>query len=304
MAKNETKIEWTHVPGYRGATWNPVTGCSHVSDGCVNCYAEELATGRLKGSPGYPGLPWTKANADVNVIEHPDRLDQPLRQKAPRAYFVNSMSDLFHENVSDRFLDQAFAVMALTPRHLYMILTKRPERMYEYLGPSPVFVDPRAEGRSLPVPLTGSFDLENILSWEDDWEDEDRSRIVPMWPLPNVWLGVSAERQRELDQRLPLLRATPAAVRFVSAEPLLGPLDLDPHLDGDDALDWVIVGGESGLKRRPMDLRWLHDIGRQCRRAGTPLFVKQDSAHRPGQQGRIEDGWWAEKNWPSGASLL
>jgi protein gp37 len=241
------------------------------------------------------------------------------------------MSDLFHENVSDRFLDRAFAVMALTPRHLYMILTKRPERMYEYLRPSPFDVIPTA-GPSLPVPLVGSFDLENISEWEED--GEGRESIVPMWPLPNVWLGVSAERQRELEQRVPPLLATPAAVRFVSAEPLLGPLDLGSYLpihtaadgvtdgstrgprsrnlDGSyrDApsdggpLDWVIVGGESGPKRRPMEMRGLHDIGRQCRRAGTPLFVKQDSAYRPGQQGRIDDELWAEKNWPTGASLL
>lgn len=302
MAKNETKISWTHVPGYRGATWNPVTGCSHVSDGCLNCYAEDLATGRLKGSPGYPGLPWTKANADVNVIEHPDRLDQPLRQKAPRAYFVNSMSDLFHENVSIDFLDRVFATMARTPQHLYMILTKRPEIMWAYLTQNP----------------NGPWFRVNAKLWEAGVEV--LSGGGPLL-LPNVWLGISAERQRELDLRVPLLLATPAAVRFVSAEPLLGPLDFRTCYHGDtgDAhhgwlpsatcsqittLDWVIIGGESGLKRRPMELSWLYDIVQQCQRAETPVFVKQDSAHRPGQQGRIEDECWAEKNWPPGASLL
>lgn len=317
MTKNETKIEWTHVPGYRGATWNPVTGCSRVSDGCVNCYAEELATGRLKGSPGYPGLPWTKANAEVNVIEHLDRLDQPLRQKAPRAYFVNSMSDLFHENVSDEFLDHAFAAMALTPRHLYMILTKRPERMRDYTTGLADRIPAIIAGFYVGHPPRAA--MQPLTS--------DLARSI-RWPLPNVWLGVSAERQRELDQRLPLLLATPAAVRFVSAEPLLGPLDFEnitvaraggpeqwnalDRVEAADAepgsprtvLDWVIIGGESGPKRRPMELEWLYEIVRQCRRAETPVFVKQDSAHRPGQQGRLGDIWWTEKSWPPGASIL
>lgn len=311
MAEHETKIEWTHIPGYRGATWNPVTGCSHVSDGCLNCYAEELATGRLKGSPGYPGLPWTAQNASVNVITHDDRLDQPLRWTKPRAVFVNSMSDLFHENIPDGFLDRAFAAMALTPRHIYMILTKRPERMRDYITGladripdiiAEFYVEhPRRAGRQ---PLTSEL-----------------ARSL-RWPLSNVWPGVSVERQRELDLRVPLLLDTPAAVRFVSSEPLLGPLDFEnvtaarqggaeqwdvlDRAEAADAepgaprtvLDWVIIGGESGPKRRPMHLDWLRDIVRQCRRNETAVFVKQDAAHRPGQQGRIDDALWVEKAWP------
>ena len=311
MAEHQTKIEWTHIPGYRGATWNPVTGCSRVSDGCTHCYAEDLAMGRLKGTPGYPGLPWTKANADVNVVLHPDRLDQTLRWKKPRAVFVNSMSDLFHENIPDEFLDRAFAAMAVTPDHIYMILTKRPERMRDYI-----------DGLKSRLPeVIADFYVDDPVRAGLRPFTADLARRIAHWPLPNVWLGVSAERQRELDLRVPLLLTTPAAVRFVSAEPLLGPLDFEnvdvcnyiiDALSGEWApegepphvtmLDWVIVGGESGPLRRPMHLSWLNDIVGQCRRAGTAVFVKQDSMHRPGQQGRIDDDIWAEKAWPEVAA--
>ena len=304
MPEHGTKIEWTHVPGYTGATWNPTTGCSHVSDGCVNCYAEELARGRLKGSPGYPGLPWTAGNADVNVITHDDRLDQPLRWTKPRAVFVNSMSDLFHENIPDEFLDRVFAVMALTPQHIYMVLTKRPERMRDYLGGS----------NGLPMELVTRW-LEAAAEISAPGTMLPLGTMIEGGVLKNLWLGVSAERQRELDLRVPLLLDTPAAVRFVSAEPLLGPLQFRECYHGDPGeahhgwlpsstcsqittLSWIIVGGESGPKRRPMELDWLYDIVRQCRRAGIPAFVKQDAAHRPGQQGRIGDIWWVEKHWP------
>ena len=128
---DKTGIEWTD------ATWNPVTGCSKVSPGCDHCYAEHLAMGRLKGTKGYPGLPWTSANVAANIVLHPDRLDQPLRWKKPRMIFVNAMSDLFHKDIPRDYIDRIFAVMALAPQHTYQILTKRPDRMARYLNAVP-----------------------------------------------------------------------------------------------------------------------------------------------------------------------
>ena len=241
MAEHETKIQWTWVPGYTGATWNPTTGCSHVSDGCVNCYAESLATGRLKGTPGYPGLPWTKANADVNVVLHPDRLDQTLRWKKPRAIFVNSMSDQFHEKVPDKWIKDVWALMAQRPDHIFQILTKRPERM---------------------ATLCENLHL-----------------------LPNVWLGTSVENDKVIS-RIDHLRKVPAKIRFLSLEPLIGPLK-NLNLDG---IHWVIVGGESGPNHRPIEKDWVKDIRDQCLAAGIPFFFKQWGGKTPKVGGKKLDG--------------
>ena len=260
---DKSKIEWTD------STWNPVTGCSKVSPGCENCYAERQAVGRLKGKKGYPGLPWTKVNAATNVVLHPDRLEIPLRAKRPRMYFVNSMSDLFHEEVPNEFLDRVFAVMALTPQHTYQVLTKRAERMWQYFAPG--------QYRDLAV-------VDVALSLQPD---APLNRSVPEWPLPNVWLGVSVEDQKRADERIPLLLRTHAPVYFISAEPLLGPLDLgfmepcdhkrQSHRDVGCwmALDWIIVGGESGPRRRAMNLDWARSIRDQCEGARIPFFMKQ-----------------------------
>jgi len=196
------------------------------------------------------------------------------------------MSDLFHELVPDELIDRVFAVMALTPWHTYQVLTKRPERMLAYIS---------APGRADVV-------------WTDSesgmWAVTDSGRIVvthPQWPLPNVWLGTSVENQRWAAERIPLLLQTPAAVRFISAEPLLGPLLLEQtagiHWLGppsqsrgmNQGLDWVIAGGESGPKRRPCDLDWLRSLRDQCQVAGVPFFFKQASAARPGQPSGVAD---------------
>ena len=227
-------IEWTD------ATWNPVTGCSKVSPGCANCYAETLSL-RF----GWSKKPWTLANAAENVVLHPERLLLPMRWRRPRRVFVNSMSDLFHELVPDPYVRQVFDVMASCPQHEFQVLTKRPSRMRE---------------------------LHRL------WTD--RHGI-----LPNVWLGTSIENARWVG-RADDLRATPAAVRFVSAEPLLGPL-LSLDLGG---IDWLIAGGESGIGHRPVGADWVRDLRDRSVEAGVAFFFKQWGGRTPKVGGRELDG--------------
>jgi len=286
-----TKIEWADE------VWNPVTGCSKVSPGCAHCYAERLATTRLVGKPGYTGLPWTPENAAVNVVLRPDRLDQPLRWRKPSRVFVNSMSDLFHELVPYQYLDRVFLTMALASHHRFLVLTKRPERMRGYLS------DPATLGRLMlrlaeAARMTG---MEMRSEFADDGLDGVRLR--------NVWLGTSVENQHWADVRLPPLLDTPAAVRFLSVEPLLGPIEFSDATNAPDlrerlgrpaleGIDWIIVGGESGPGRREMDPAWLASIAAQADAAGVALFVKQDSGPRSGLRGRIPDALWARKEYP------
>lgn len=214
-----TKIEWTD------ATWNPVTGCSVVSPGCTNCYAMGLAGTRLRNHPSRAGLTdesrggpvW---NGEVRLNEQ--WLDQPLRWRRPRNIFVCAHGDLFHENVPDEWIDQVFAVMALAPQHRFQVLTKRADRMRAYLLSVGRWVK-IAERIIEPIVASGRV---VIPGWRDN--------ITDRLPLPNVWLGVSVEDQRRAEERVPDLLATPAAVRWISAEPLLGPVDLEPWLDWPD----------------------------------------------------------------------
>jgi protein gp37 len=280
-------IEWTD------ATWNPVRGCTRISEGCRNCYAEGVAA-RFSGSGqpfegfadlGRSGSKWT---GKVELI--PGMLGAPLRWKKPRRIFVNSMSDLFHEALPDEAIDRAFAVMLLAPQHTFQILTKRSDRMRAYL--SALVCD---DGFRPYVRRPG---------WKSrDPRDGDRVLLLrdgQTWPLPNVWLGVSVEDQTTADARIPDLLATPAAVRFLSCEPLLGPVDLrewvgtvhhhpdnDPHATSTRAvvraaraamgptIDWAIVGGESGPGARPMHPDWVRSIRDQCTAAGVAFFMKQ-----------------------------
>lgn len=272
----DTSIEWTD------STWNPVRGCTRVSPGCQKCYAERVAA-RFSG-PGlaYEGLARRAANGEarwtgkVELVEK--HLLDPLSWRKPRKIFVNSMSDLFHEDVPEDWIDTIFAVMALAPRHTFQILTKRPERMQKYLS-----------GPQLRQHVAAACPRGWSLSYE--------GRILADWPLPNVWLGVSVEDQKRADERIPLLLETPAAVRFLSVEPLLEevsfrwakwePLWNQPggnpkgtkHLDGLRRLDWVIVGGESGPGARPCNVKWIRSIVEQCRKADVACFVKQLGAH-------------------------
>jgi protein gp37 len=280
---SNSKIEWCE------ATWNPVRGCSMApgseTGGCLNCYAARQAARALPGmrfSDGSPlavmrdsGPRWT---GRVELQEH--MLDVPLRRKKPTMYFVNSMSDLFHEGLADADIDQVFAVMqhAYSRGHVFQILTKRSGRMREYFA-APDLYDRlmnavnvvRGRWRGLPIAAFSN---------------------PARWPLPRVWLGVSCEDQATADARIPLLLQTPAAVRFVSAEPLLGPvgwlpglrkgIDLPSCMSGDGPteyggkLDWVIVGGESGPGARPLHPDWARSIRNQCVAAGVPFFFKQN----------------------------
>ena len=256
---DKSRIEWTE------ATWNPVTGCSKVSQGCVNCYAlRDWA--RMSANPNtvYHGRKFT----DVQC--HPERLDQPLRWTKPRRVFVNSMSDLFHESVPDDFIDRVFAVMALCPRHTFQVLTKRPERMHEYL----TALIPDKAGHRWYEAIKGMFRYKDTTGQLGP-EDTIPSRQSPV--LPNVWLGVSIEDQATADERIPLLLQTPAAVRWVSAEPLLGPIKLDGH----EYIHWLVVGGESGPNARPMQIEWARSLRDQCVVAGVPYFFKQWGEFHP-----------------------
>lgn len=298
---DKTGIEWTD------ATWNPVTGCAKVSQGCKHCYAEREWPRMTKLVPAYAGRDFT------DVRTHADRLDQPLRWKKPRKVFVNSMSDLFHEDVPFEFIDQVFAVMALAPQHTFQVLTKRPERMRDYFNS---FHEWAAENRGF-----------NVCAWADALIgiNDEQIAAIGQTPkgLPNVWLGVSVEDQKAADERIPLLLDTPAAVRWISAEPLLGPVDLRHLNDGKEVneidslkpwtweqeidnwrgtsetweedfsdyygglevtgakgpchnrIDWVVVGGESGPKARPMHPAWVRSLRDQCAAAGVPFLFKQ-----------------------------
>lgn len=284
----KTGIAWTD------STWNPVRGCTKVSAGCKNCYAETFAE-RWRGIPGHAFA----QGFDLRLV--PEALELPLRWKKPRRVFVNSMSDLFHEGVPDEFIDLVFAVMALAPQHTFQVLTKRQARMRAFLSAAKQELYGRLNEAARQVTGRGGI---AILPTQRHGMVEDR------WPLPNVWLGVSVEDQCSADERIPELLATPAAVRFLSCEPLLGPVDLG-HLYGGvsigkavdvtvDALagryaaawhgrrtqpgpldsacshvDWVIVGGESGPGARPCDIAWVRNLVRQCKAAGVPAFVKQ-----------------------------
>lgn len=263
---DKTAIEWTD------ATWNPVTGCVEVSPGCDNCYAKTFAE-RWRGTPGH------HFENGFDVTLRPERLDQPLRWKRPRKVFVNSMSDLFHADIPDEYVAKVFAVMAATPQHTYQVLTKRHGRMRTLLN--------NADWR------TEVFARESVLALNGP------ARDLPTWPLPNVWLGVSVEDQKRANLRIPALLQTPAAVRWLSMEPLLGPVDLTgiswergsiSHLDvvngyygvpglwkqtTDKRIDWVVVGGESGHGARPMEPAWARTLRDQCTAANVPFFFKQ-----------------------------
>ena len=265
---DKSSIEWAD------ATWNPVTGCSRVSAGCENCYAERLAATRLRRHPSREGLVDSRGRWNGRVRFNSQWLAQPLRWRRPRRIFVAAHGDLFHENVPAGWLDRIFAVMALCPRHDFQILTKRPGRMRACLGDS--LVANRIHGvidgwllHGKPGPGGFRFSREASLRAA---ERADRWQPQFDWPLPNVWLGVSAEDRKTAGERIPALLETPAAVRWLSAEPLLGPVEIDDLLPG---LDWVVAGGESGPGARPMDPAWVRSLRNQCLCARVPFFFKQ-----------------------------
>lgn len=263
-----TKIEWTD------ATWNVVNGCSVVSPGCTNCYAMKQAhrftarRGLTQQSKG--GMVWT---GEVRFNE--GMLDHPLRWRRPRKIFVCAHGDLFHEKVPSLWIDQVFAVMAAAPQHVFQVLTKRPERLREYAA--------------------------EAMGCGEHWLAHVERSHAPMWPLPNVWLGTSVEDQKRADERIPILLDTPAARRWLSCEPLLGPVDLrafgmDVHHHPDNLVDhpsmpgllravraklgiispdWIVAGGESGPGARPMHPDWARSLRDQCAAAGVSFLFKQ-----------------------------
>ena len=341
----DTSIEWTD------ATWNPVRGCSRVSAGCEHCYAERVAT-RFSG-PGQPyeGLvrlrtPRSGAapthggtgavrtgirgvwNGVVRLV--PDMLDAPLHWRKPRRVFVNSMSDLFHESLTNEQIAAVFGVMAACPQHTFQVLTKRARRMREWFG----WIAAEGDGYGPPPTFVAETCAENYGAEID--------RLEPPWPLPNVHLGVSCEDQETWDARTAELRRCPAAIRWVSLEPQLGDVGVEPALtcsacgfNGSDLaegrrhredctglppLDWIVVGGESGPGARPFDLTWARSVIAQCRAANTACFVKQlgsqpqqsgDDARRFGslaalrdRKGGTMDEWPADlrvRMWPGEA---
>lgn len=267
-----TTIEWTD------ATWNPITGCTIVDAGCTNCYAMALAGSRLRNHPSRAGLTrvtggrakWT---GEVRLNEQ--WLDQPLKWTRPRMIFVCAHGDLFHESVPDEWIDRVFAVMALCPQHTFQVLTKRPDRARAYLQSGSEFsIGQEAYAISTTDAQRGQLEA---------FGNEEEPNITPKtWPLPNVWLGTSASDQASADKRIPELLACPVAVRFVSLEPLLGPVDLTrwSGIEGDGGsmgfgLDWVIVGGESGTHARSMHPDWARGVRDQCVAAGVAFFFKQ-----------------------------
>lgn len=266
-----TTIEWTRGDdGAMGKTWNPVRGCSRVDPDCENCYAEAVA-GRFCG-PGLPyeGLAVRKLKVLQDGTERlesrwtrvvrlvPEHLADPIRWKRPRRVFVNSMSDLFHEKLTNEEIDQVFAVMAVSSRHTFQVLTKRPARAREYLV---------SRSRSVEFWEKAARELGWTLKFDNPLTGETLG-LCP-FPLPNVWLGTSVGHQGAA-HRIDALRGCPAVVRFVSFEPLHGPVRAD--LTG---VHWGIIGGESGPRARPFDVRWGRDVQADLRAAGAAVFWKQ-----------------------------
>ena len=249
-------------------TWNPLRGCTRVSTGCENCYAEKMAARFCGPGQPYEGTinPATKRwSGKVRLV--PERLMDPIRWARPRMVFVNSMSDLFHEDVPDEFIDQVFSIMARTPRHTFQVLTKRPERMLSYL-----LQDRRTEWADCAVKLCGKWDP-RLLHGKINYGNA---------VLPNVWIGVTVENQQAADERIPLLLQMPVAAGWISMEPLLGPVDLrftNGLVHGCDAadylLDWVVVGGESGPNARPIHPEWVRSLRDQCAEVDVPFMFKQ-----------------------------
>ncbi|RSS33778.1 DUF5131 family protein [Streptomyces sp. WAC08241] len=266
---DKTDIEWTD------RTWNAVTGCTQISAGCDNCYARTIAE-RFRGGAAFPH------GFDIQV--RPDKVNAPLTWRKPAKVFVNSMSDLFHAGIDRAWIADIFAVMAAAPRHTFQVLTKRHARMRSLLA-DPAFVD-QVRSRAIGKGLT-----------PEAWT----------WPLPNVWLGVSVENQQWADIRIPALLDTPATIRWISAEPLLGPIDItdytwkpcpccngeghdeacgpcaDTHCDSGriKALRWVVAGGESGHGARPAHPDWFRTLRDQCAQERIPYLFKQWGAYIP-----------------------
>lgn len=254
--------------------WDPLVGCTRKSQACRHCYAEALTA--ENSAEGQWGHGFASAEGWSGKIElRPDRLTLPLGWAEPRRIIVNALSDLFHESLETAVIDKIFAVMALAPQHIYLVLTKRPKTLQPYIA------DPATPGRIAKA-------MAEIAS------NGAGSDII--WPLPNVWLGVTAENQKEADRRIPLLLETPAAKRFIAAEPLLEKLDLKPGAwlkppGSSPRIDWVVAGGEVGAEGNACQPDWARALRDQCQTAATPFFWSQWGQHVPaGSEPRQLDG--------------
>jgi protein gp37 len=291
---SNTRIEWTR------RTWNPVTGCTKISPGCKHCYAERMSK-RLAGRFGYP------TDDPFSVTTHPDRLIEPLHWKKPSMIFVCSMGDLFHDDVPFEYIAAVFGVMAECSRHTFQLLSKRPEKVlgfFKWIECQKPSFHSRGIHRGVKFYAAKVYDIKGISTFQvssEEWA----------WPLPNVWVGVTAEDQDMLDKRIPILLRIPASVRFVSCEPLLGPIDLSEYfirfrcfeckneeifsthscpkcgssVAGNQhfspSLDWVIAGGEGGPGARPMHPDWARSVRDQCIAAQVPFFFKKWGRYAP-----------------------
>ncbi|MCK5769499.1 phage Gp37/Gp68 family protein [Algiphilus sp.] len=322
-----SSIEWTD------ATWNPVRGCTRVSDGCRNCYAERVAHRFSGGEQPYEGLIDKRTggwSGSIRLV--PEALDEPLRWRKPRRVFVCSMSDLFHPDVPDEFIAAVFRTMVrCIGKHTFQVLTKRPERMRAFISrcakSEAGWITHNGENPRGYHPGTG-----HIVTYASFTHTYRKVEVESEnWPLPNVWLGTSVENHAAAEERIPELLATPAAVRFLSCEPLLGPVDLhdliEPERDAtgehhysaltcdvdpvDDpwdgaCVDWVIAGGESGPNARPMHPDWARSLRDQCEAAGVPLFFKQWGEWAPTEalaaymSGIRENATWFADKWNYG----
>lgn len=319
MSTSKTGISWTD------RTWNCVRGCSIISPGCRNCYAMREAwrfrylegNASMQSAAMVPedgpfanltrmteaGPKWTGL---VKMLK--GALGEPMGWRIPSRIFVNSMSDLFHEAITDDFIDAVFGVMAFCRQHTFQILTKRPERMMSYIEGA----QDRAGKRFLTPAIIGHAACHvTRISQADKLNSEANRRAGQSeWPLPNVWLGVSVENQAMADYRIPILLRTPAALRFVSIEPLLEMIDIKPFLWqlnpptcrqetraslGNPALDWAIIGGESGPNARFCELEWIRLLVAQARAAELPVFVKQLGARSVIE--RRDETHWSEQRF-------
>ena len=235
---DRTKISWAST------TWNPITGCTPVSEGCQHCYARRMAK-RLQamGAKGYED--------GFKVTPHPERLDEPLHWRKPRRIFVCSMGDLFHEDVLGEFVAQVFDIMQYAQHHTYLVLTKRPGNLAMYF----------------------------------QWH-------LPLWRRWHIWYGTTAENQKRAYERIPVLTDIPCAHLWVSLEPLLGPVDLRPWLH---KLGWVVVGGESGPRYRPMHIDWVRDVRDKCVDAGVPFYFKQFAGVHPKKLPELDGRVWDQQ---------
>lgn len=314
-----TKIEWTHFEGFRGETWNPIVGCNQISAGCGHCYAKTLHDKRHKA---YMEGKWDKAPKQYHrVFEEvtfiPGRVAMPLHWTMPRAVFVNSVSDIFHEAVSFEEIAAIFAVMGACPRHIFILLTKRHERMVRFY-----------ETLVEQVPNTTLFECswEHLVGKERDTVRAALIERATPWPFQNIIAGVSIENQATADVRLPALMRIPAAVRLASYEPALEHVELADAcyadlghtarasvVPQDLGLDWVVVGGESGHSARPFDVNYARSAIAQCRAAKTRCFVKQlgsrpyESPERDGATGynlKLRDPKGGDPSeWPAGLDV-